>query len=82
LQDERNDTIYTFWNTEYLKKNLCIQNAQSRTRKKFEVTKSFSKYHCLENVIMPVWALEVDKWARAFFWAGKYTINGGQCLVA
>jgi hypothetical protein len=30
-----------------------------------------------------VWLLEeVNKWARAFFWAGKEEANGGQCLVA
>jgi hypothetical protein len=31
----------------------------------------------------PVWLLyEVNKWARAFFWARKEEVNGGQCLVA
>jgi hypothetical protein len=31
----------------------------------------------------PVWLLEeIVKWARAFFWAGKQEISGGQCLVA
>jgi hypothetical protein len=24
----------------------------------------------------------VNKWARAFFWARKEEVNGGQCLVA
>ncbi|KAK1604375.1 hypothetical protein QYE76_028048 [Lolium multiflorum] len=31
----------------------------------------------------PAWLLEeVDKWLRAFFWAGKKEVHGGQCLVA
>jgi hypothetical protein len=31
----------------------------------------------------PVWMLEaIEKWQRSFFWAGKETANGGQCLVA
>jgi hypothetical protein len=31
----------------------------------------------------PVWLLEeLNKWMRAFFWAGKKEIHGGQCLVA
>jgi hypothetical protein len=31
----------------------------------------------------PVWLLEeVAKWMRAFFWAGKKQVSGGQCLVA
>jgi hypothetical protein len=31
----------------------------------------------------PVWLLEeIVKWARAFFWAGKQEVSGGQCLVA
>jgi hypothetical protein len=31
----------------------------------------------------PVWLTEaVDKWLRAFLWAGKTEVNGGQCLVA
>jgi hypothetical protein len=31
----------------------------------------------------PVWLLEeIVKWARAFFWAGKQGVSGGQCLVA
>jgi hypothetical protein len=25
---------------------------------------------------------EINKWARAFFWAGKEDVNGGQCLVS
>jgi hypothetical protein len=25
---------------------------------------------------------EVERWERAFFWAGKNKVNGGQCLVA
>jgi hypothetical protein len=30
-----------------------------------------------------VWMLdEVERWERAFFWAGKNKVNGGQCLVA
>lgn len=31
----------------------------------------------------PVWLLEeINKWLRAFFWAGKDEVQGGQCLVA
>jgi hypothetical protein len=31
----------------------------------------------------PLWLLEeINKWLRAFFWAGKTEANGGQCLVA
>jgi hypothetical protein len=31
----------------------------------------------------PAWLLdEVNKWMRAFFWAGKEEVKGGQCLVA
>jgi hypothetical protein len=31
----------------------------------------------------PVWVLdEIVKWLRAFFWAGKKQVNGGQCLVS
>jgi hypothetical protein len=31
----------------------------------------------------PVWLLEeVDKWLRAFFWAGKQEVTGRECLVA
>jgi hypothetical protein len=31
----------------------------------------------------PLWLLEeINKWLRAFFWAGKAEANGGQCLVA
>jgi hypothetical protein len=31
----------------------------------------------------PVWMLEeIIKWMRAFFWAGKDEVQGGQCLVA
>ncbi|XP_071676666.1 uncharacterized protein [Lolium perenne] len=31
----------------------------------------------------PAWVLEkLVKWMRAFFWAGKKDVNGGQCLVA
>ncbi|KAM0853896.1 hypothetical protein ACQ4PT_050778 [Festuca glaucescens] len=31
----------------------------------------------------PVWLLEeINKWMRAFFWAGKDEVHGGQCLVA
>ncbi|KAK1648314.1 hypothetical protein QYE76_066119 [Lolium multiflorum] len=31
----------------------------------------------------PVWLLdEINKWMRAFFWAGKDAVQGGQCLVA
>jgi hypothetical protein len=31
----------------------------------------------------PAWVLEeLVKWMRAFFWAGKKEVNGGQCLVA
>jgi hypothetical protein len=31
----------------------------------------------------PVWLLEeINKWMRAFFWAGKDEVQGGQCLVA
>jgi hypothetical protein len=31
----------------------------------------------------PVWMLvEINKWARDFFWAGKDKVNGGQCLVS
>jgi hypothetical protein len=31
----------------------------------------------------PVWLLEeVAKWMRAFLWAGKNKVNGGQCGVA
>jgi hypothetical protein len=30
----------------------------------------------------PAWVLEeLVKWMRAFFWAGKKEVNGGQCLV-
>jgi hypothetical protein len=31
----------------------------------------------------PVWLLEeAAKWMRAFLWAGKNNVNGGQCVVA
>jgi hypothetical protein len=31
----------------------------------------------------PAWLLEeVNRWMRAFFWAGKEEVKGGQCLVA
>jgi hypothetical protein len=31
----------------------------------------------------PAWLLdEVEGWERAFFWAGKRKVHGGQCLVA
>jgi hypothetical protein len=31
----------------------------------------------------PAWLVEeLNKWLRAFFWAGKKEIHGGQCLVA
>ncbi|KAM0870271.1 hypothetical protein ACQ4PT_040114 [Festuca glaucescens] len=31
----------------------------------------------------PMWLLEdIDRWMRAFFWAGKDEVQGGQCLVA
>jgi hypothetical protein len=31
----------------------------------------------------PVWMLEeIEKWQQGFFWAGKESTNGGQCLVA
>jgi hypothetical protein len=31
----------------------------------------------------PLWLLEeINKWMRAFFWAGKSEVRGGQCLVA
>ena len=31
----------------------------------------------------PSWIYEeIDKWMRAFFWAGAETVHGGQCLVA
>jgi hypothetical protein len=31
----------------------------------------------------PTWLLEeVNKWMRAFLWAGKEEVHGGQCLVA
>jgi hypothetical protein len=31
----------------------------------------------------PVWLLEdINRWMRAFFWAGKAEVNGGQCLAA
>jgi hypothetical protein len=39
--------------------------------------------HLLLIAEAPVWFLEeINKWARAFFWAGKEEVNGGQCLVA
>jgi hypothetical protein len=39
--------------------------------------------HLLMIAETPGWFLEeVNKWMRAFFWAGKNEINGGQCLVA
>jgi hypothetical protein len=31
----------------------------------------------------PAWLLEeINRWMRAFFWAGKDEVQGGQCLVA
>jgi hypothetical protein len=31
----------------------------------------------------PVWLLkDINRWVRAFFWAGKDEVHGGQCLVA
>ncbi|KAM0890566.1 hypothetical protein ACQ4PT_026958 [Festuca glaucescens] len=31
----------------------------------------------------PIWLLEdINRWMRAFFWAGKDEVQGGQCLVA
>ena len=39
-------------------------------------------HHLLETEA-PTWLLEeVNKWLRAFFWAGKEKVNGGQCMVA
>lgn len=39
--------------------------------------------HQLLVLNAPDWVLEeIDKCMRAFFWAGKDNVNGGQCLVA
>ncbi|XP_051211871.1 uncharacterized protein [Lolium perenne] len=39
--------------------------------------------HQLLIMEAPVWLMEeIDKWTRAFFWAGKGVVNGGQCLVS
>jgi hypothetical protein len=39
--------------------------------------------HQLMVAEAPAWVLEeLARWMRAFFWAGKKEINGGQCLVA
>jgi hypothetical protein len=39
--------------------------------------------HQLMVAEAPAWVLEeLVKWMRAFFWAGKKEVNGGQCLVA
>jgi hypothetical protein len=39
--------------------------------------------HHLLIVEAPVWLLdEIVKWLRAFFWAGKKEVNGGQCLMS
>jgi hypothetical protein len=39
--------------------------------------------HQLMVAEAPVWLLdEVEGWERAFFWAGKRKVHGGQCLVA
>jgi hypothetical protein len=39
--------------------------------------------HQLLIMEAPAWLMEeIDKWTRAFFWAGKDTVNGGQCLVS
>jgi hypothetical protein len=36
-----------------------------------------------ETLAAGVWLLEeINKWMRAFFWAGKDEVHGGQCLVA
>jgi hypothetical protein len=38
--------------------------------------------HLLLIAEAPIWFLEeINKWARAFFWAAKEEVNGGQCLV-
>jgi exonuclease III len=39
--------------------------------------------HQLMVLKAPAWVFEeIEKWMRAFFWAGKDKVNGGQCLVA
>jgi hypothetical protein len=39
--------------------------------------------HQLMVAEAPAWLLdEVEGWERAFFWAGKRKVHGGQCLVA
>jgi hypothetical protein len=39
--------------------------------------------HQLMVAEAPTWVLEeLVKWMRAFFWAGKKEVNGGQCMVA
>lgn len=39
--------------------------------------------HHLLVMKAPAWVLEdMNSWMRAFFWAGKNQVNGGQCLVA
>jgi hypothetical protein len=39
--------------------------------------------HQLMVAEAPAWVPEeLARWMRAFFWAGKKEINGGQCLVA
>lgn len=39
--------------------------------------------HQLLILEAPAWVFkEMEKWMRAFFWAGKDKVNGGQCLVA
>ena len=39
--------------------------------------------HHLLILEAPAWVLEdINSWMRAFFWAGKDKVNGGQCLVA
>ncbi|KAM0866294.1 hypothetical protein ACQ4PT_042721 [Festuca glaucescens] len=48
--------------------------------------KSVIAAHPIHHLLVaeaPAWALEeIVKWMRAFFWAGKKEVHGGQCLVS
>lgn len=54
-----------------------------QTRKVGAYQDRAKRFHHLLVADAPVWLTEeVEKWFRAFFWAGKNEMNAGQCLVA
>jgi hypothetical protein len=68
---------------------VCIPSWQGGTIAKegrLALIKSVISARPLQQLLIadaPVWLLyEVNKWARAFFWARKEEVNDGYCLVA